>query len=537
MDIDMNSLTLFFASLLIAVFGIAFFGGPLQAPAQDSGDQILDGIGETDMIARYVFSGNLKDASRNNQHATLHGTKGAFVEDEQFGSVLSLPGKSGGHVEIPSKMLTGVETISVTAWVHLGSATPGQRLFDFGQDKTTSFSVAPTDPNTEKSYRVCIAAPAAASGLGKSVEQGPTALRINTGQWVHLAVVLDAAGQTLSSYADGVRVGHTTGVKLNLKQIIDQENTDANHLYIGKSHFSTDPNLDSKVHDFRIYSIALTGKQVATIHRNAIPGGDASEPEDPAENQPTTDGSLAEDIITQPEALGLIEVPDISAEAVVGHLPRLPYMIDGIYRDGAKGPQVRVIWPSPNSNDQVLKTGVYTLVGQVVGTDFKPKAVVTVKQATSLPTAPSRKLVAFPLGQVALNLDNRQQPTPFMKNRDKFILTLAETDPDRFLYMFRDAFGQPQPEGTRPLGVWDSQTTKLRGHASGHYLSAIAQAYASTTYDEKLRANFKGKMDYLIGTLYDLSQRWASQRRKVEPPMRIQHWSPTGWTRPITIPI
>ena len=38
-------------------------------------------------------------------------------------------------------------------------------------------------------------------------------------------------------------------------------------------------------------------------------------------------------------------------------------------------------------------------------------------------------------------------------------------------------------------------------------MSAIAQAYASTTYDEALRANFLQKMNYLIDTLYDLSQK------------------------------
>lgn len=203
----------------------------------------------------------------------------------------------------------------------------------------------------------------------------------------------------------------------------------------------------------------------------------------------------------------LVRVPDISAETIVGHLPRLPHTIAGVYGDGAKGPKVRVIWPSPGDNRQVLQLGSYTVTGMVPGTNFLPKAVVTVKTAPATQSAPRRKLEAFPLGQVVLDPDDKQRDTPLIKNRDKFIRGLAATDPDRFLYMFRDAFGQEQPEGARPLGGWDSQTTKLRGHASGHYLSAIAQAYASTTYDEQLRANFLRKMDYLLETLYDLSRK------------------------------
>lgn len=205
---------------------------------------------------------------------------------------------------------------------------------------------------------------------------------------------------------------------------------------------------------------------------------------------------------SMPDTVRLVNVPDVRAETIVGHLPRLPHTTAGVYRDGAEGPKVRVIWPSPEDNRQVLEAGTYTVTGRLPGTDFRPKAVVTVRAASDPAPAPCRALEAFPLGRVVLDPGENQRVTPFIKNRDKFILALAETDPDRFLYMFRDAFGQEQPEGVRPLGGWDSQATKLRGHASGHYLSAIAQAYAGTTYDEQLRANFLRKMDYLIETLY-----------------------------------
>ncbi len=39
-----------------------------------SGDQILDGIGETGLIARYTFNGDVKDWSRNNLHGSIQGT-------------------------------------------------------------------------------------------------------------------------------------------------------------------------------------------------------------------------------------------------------------------------------------------------------------------------------------------------------------------------------------------------------------------------------------------------------------------------------
>ncbi len=121
----------------------------------------------------------------------------------------------------------------------------------------------------------------------------------------------------------------------------------------------------------------------------------------------------------------------------------------------------------------------------------------------SLPKQPA--LEPFPLGQVVLDVATDGKPTPFMKHRDKFMEGLAKSNPDDFLYNFRATFGQPQPKDARQLGVWEDRTCKLRGHATGHYLSAIAQAYASTTYEPKLQAVFKQKMETMVEALYQLS--------------------------------
>jgi DUF1680 family protein len=463
------------------------------------GDQFLDGIGETALIVRYVFNGNEEDWSRNNYHATLHGTGASYVKDNQFGKVLSLPeGNVGGYVQIPGHALIGVDSVSVTGWIYLRSIVPWQRFFDFGQNTTRNFFCTPIGEEPSEGYRARITV------TGWTEELDPVAPRIATNQWVHLAVVLDTAKQTLSSYADGVKVGEVGDVDLTLEQVLNQDDATANLLYIGKSQYE-DANLNAKIHDIRIYSIALTDKQIATIRNNALSD---EEIVTPAIKTPgIVKAAASTKGPTLPDALQLVGVPDINAETIVGHLPRLPYSIPGIYRDGGKGPLVRVIWPAPTNNEQVMETGTYTVTGTVPGTTFQPKAIVNVKAVPGTAHIPQRSLEPFPLGQVVLNQDENGRNTQFMKNRDKFILTLAKTDPNSFLYNFRDAFGQRQPEGVKPLRGWDSRTTRLRGHASGHYLSALAQSYASTTYDEDLRAVFLQKMNCMIDTLYDLSQK------------------------------
>jgi len=202
----------------------------------------------------------------------------------------------------------------------------------------------------------------------------------------------------------------------------------------------------------------------------------------------------------------LISVPDIQVETVVGYLPRLPRYIKGIYRNNFKGPDVRVLWPAPEDNSQVLVPGTYKINGRIAGTAIEPNAIIIVKEA-KMPATPDRILEAFKLDEVILNTDINNHDTKFIENRDKFMKGLANTNPDNFLYMFRNAFGQVQPELAKPMGGWDSQQTKLRGHATGHYLSALAQAYAGAGYDDaSLQANFAEKMEYMVNTLYELSQ-------------------------------
>jgi uncharacterized protein len=507
-----NQLLYSASALLVLLGGGLWF---VSARAQGTrggatgGDQIVDGIGETSLIARYPLDGNVNDRSRDGRNATLRMDNGqgaarpvpAFVNDNQFGRVLSLPGDSGAYLELPASALANADALSVVGWVYLNADVAEQRFFDFGKSATASIYCTPTGTDAKDGYRTRITA------TGTAGEQGPTGPRIATGKWVHLAVVLDGAAKTLTAYADGVKVDQTKNLAASLDQAIDQKNPEANKLYIGRAQ-TGGAGLNAKLHDVRLYSVALTDAQVATIQRNAL-GLAASAPATAAEPART----MASAAIGGGKLTG---VREIRVTTIVGQLPKLPVMVPGIYENGVKGPEVRVIWPAPRNANDVQKEGTYTVTGKVPGTNVTAAATIVVTAASPAP-APARTLEAFPLGQVVLNQDAAGKDTMFIKNRNKFATTLAQTNPDNFLYMFRDAFGQPQPQGARALGGWDTQTTRLRGHASGHYLSALAQAYASSTYDPVLQANFLKRMNYMIDTLYDLSQKSGNPREPGGP--------------------
>lgn len=477
------------ALVLSLLAGIGLLLPPSPLAAQAEGDQILDGIGETALIARYLLDADTEDRSRNHFHAVaLEGTP-AFAEEPPFGKVAVL---SSASLRIPGRALAGTDSLSVAGWVSLRSTAPGQILFDFGLDSNRYIGCELTGAKESSGFRARITAE------GPKAEQGPTAEPFRAGRWFHLTVVLDSVQRTLTLYVNGRPAGRTDDVNVRLEQILDWKDPAANKLYLGQSLAGDKPALNAALHDLRLYRVALSEEQIQTIVGNAVGNmGVRQRAQEPAAPP------------VRSLALGLRSVPDIAVETEVGVLPRLPARISGVYENGVAGPPVRVIWPSPADNSPVLQPGTYTVTGAVAGTSFLPKAAVTVKPSRTAEARPKPRpvLEPFPLGQVVLNRDESGRDTPMMKNRDKFISTLARVNPDNFLYNFRDAFGLPQPAGVVQLGGWDDQTTRLRGHASGHYLSALAQAYAGSTYDGALREGFLRKMNYMIDTLHDLARK------------------------------
>ncbi|KEQ28681.1 hypothetical protein N180_04605 [Pedobacter antarcticus 4BY] len=489
---------------------------PINTAQAQNGDQILDGIGETGMIARYLFDGNVKDWSRNNLHAKYQGNEAVFINDARFGKVLLLSGANNAFITIPGEALADTESISISGWINLRSEQPGQRFFDFGKDANNHFFAAPVGTTAQEGYQVLLT-------TEKNNKKGAVSPTITRNKWIHLAVVIDVPSKSITTYVDGKPAGEAKDILPDLKEVFGQQSGEKKLLYIGKSLVPGDPNLNALIHDFRIYRVPLSRKQITGIYNNSQKGINES-----SVNVGKSEEDLPHFSKTTPQLYNtyLIHVSDVEVETEVGNLPRLPSYLTGTYKNEMKGPKVRVLWPSPIDNSAVLKPGRYAVTGRIAGTDFQPKAYITVKGSGKSNT-PNSTLEEFNLNQVSLASDDHGHETKFIENRDKFITTLAKTDPNSFLYMFRHAFGQKQPEGSKPLGVWDSEDTKLRGHATGHYLTAIAQAYAGTGYDKKLQDNFSKKMEYMVNTLYELSNLSGKMKKAggsfVSDPSAVPH--------------
>ena len=82
---------------------------------------------------------------------------------------------------------------------------------------------------------------------------------------------------------------------------------------------------------------------------------------------------------------------------------------------------------------------------------------------------------------------------------------LLSLDPDRLPHMFRLTAGLPS--SAQPLGGWEQPANELRGHFTGHYLSACALSHASLGDEELKRRGLSvvaelGKCQKAVGNGY-----------------------------------
>jgi DUF1680 family protein len=96
---------------------------------------------------------------------------------------------------------------------------------------------------------------------------------------------------------------------------------------------------------------------------------------------------------------------------------------------------------------------------------------------------------------------------PFQGNQQRNLAYLLFLDPDRMLRSFRVNYGLSG--WAQPIGGWESPGSKIRGHVTGHLLSALAWAYAGTgtTAADPVRLALKAKGDYLVAELASLQAR------------------------------
>lgn len=189
----------------------------------------------------------------------------------------------------------------------------------------------------------------------------------------------------------------------------------------------------------------------------------------------------------------IVMVEEVSVETAIGTLPSLPGTVYVEYEDGSKDYE-KVVWPTNLRTSDFSQEGEVPVQGQIVDSNLTVTAKVKVTKDAK--TAPQQAASIFDLSDISLDGDD----TIYTENKDRAMEYLKLMDADRMLYNFRATFGQ-DTKGAQALTGWDEPTGLLRGHSTGHFLSALAQAYASSG-DEA----YKEKLDYMIHELRELQK-------------------------------
>jgi len=194
------------------------------------------------------------DVTGNGWNGTL--VNGPLWSTGKYHKAVNLDG-TNDYVRLPSGVVDGLTDFTISAWIYLDAVSTWSRVFDFGTGTSVSMFLTPKNGWTNK---VRFAITTGGSG-GEQQIDGSDALP--SGAWTHVAVT--HSGNTGILYVGGDEVGRNSSMSLTPDSLgVTTQN------YIGRSQYS-DPYLNGRVDDLRIYSSALSPTEVEALASNDEP--------------------------------------------------------------------------------------------------------------------------------------------------------------------------------------------------------------------------------------------------------------------------
>lgn len=229
------------------------------------------------------------------------------------------------------------------------------------------------------------------------------------------------------------------------------------------------------------------------------------------------------------------KVEAISVDCPVGTAPRLPNLVWVTYSDGySEYRQVR--WANAPLADEQAEADAqkhpagsqYEIGGFVIGdetTDNGYPVKAQIKVVAEGYQTPEKEVAhTFSLADVSIDGDNR-----LTHNRDEAIREICSWDVTQQLYNYRDTYGL-STEGYTKSDGWDSPDTKLKGHGSGHYMSAIAQAYAVATNPEQ-KAILRKNITRMVNELRECQEKTFVYNKELKRNWEARDFAPEAELR------
>ena len=224
------------------------------------------------------------------------------------------------------------------------------------------------------------------------------------------------------------------------------------------------------------------------------------------------------------------KVTAVAVDCPEGTAPRLPNLVWVTYSDGySEYRQVR--WANAPLADEQAEADAqkhpagsqYEIGGFVIGdetTDNGYPVKAQIKVVAEGYQAPEKEVAhTFSLADVSIDGDNR-----LTHNRDEALREICSWDVTQQLYNYRDTYGL-STEGYTKSDGWDSPDTKLKGHGSGHYMSAIAQAYAVATNPEQ-KAILRKNITRMVNELRECQEKTFVYNKELKRNWEARDFAP-----------
>ncbi|MCM3699520.1 beta-L-arabinofuranosidase domain-containing protein [Paenibacillus macerans] len=122
------------------------------------------------------------------------------------------------------------------------------------------------------------------------------------------------------------------------------------------------------------------------------------------------------------------------------------------------------------------ENGEYNAAGHLTDTLYEVEAIILIENGNKIAKLSHTKLQLHPIPVRNVRLQGPSLPKTAQDRRLQFLLSVND---DQMIYNFRQAAGLDTLNAPAMIG-WDADDSLLKGHTTGHYLSALALCYAAT---------------------------------------------------------
>lgn len=456
-------------ALLILVAGFALPAPPAQAAT------VLD-----DPALLLSFEGDLADTSGAAQPVTARKVGGgepsySFVDGVTAGSK-ALQLTSGTYLDLGTDVALQPSALTLSFWLKPSTAMSGEQVITWNKQAYNSDGWYLSSESNTVPLALSVG-PGGSQPHKLRVTSTDRAAFFPTGQWTHVVVSYDSATKVARFFRNGVKVasqvaqpvgGASTGVitgSATLPKTIGFNGPQYNGAF-----------LTSALDQYGLYGgVASTGDVVTLFEQ----GG----------------GSLDTTALAQ-AAADDINVPDTATVGLA--LPT----------EAANGASIG--WESSNP-DVISPSGVVTQpdAGE---DDAEVTLTATVRFADGDPvtrtftvTVPAPREVLEDSGVVDVHVDDAYLDNAAAKEQEY----LTSLDSGKFLHWFYRTAGLTPPTASG-YGGWEDGSTggNFRGHAFGHYMSALAMSWASTT-DADTKAALRAEVEQAVAGLGEVQASYA----------------------------